>query len=71
MPTSAKSKPKGVRGKYFKKVMTYHEGANDERTATLAKVRRMRKISDNTALELLEAWLLSRDLRYKNEPGGL
>ena len=54
---------------------TYHEGANDERTAILAKVRRLSK-SENSVeslnvLDVLVEWLLSRNERYKKNPGGL
>lgn len=50
---------------------TYHEGANDERTAILAKLRRM--IRDGSILPIrdLEDWLLKRNERYKKNPGGL
>ena len=54
---------------------TYHEGANDERSVMLAKVRReIKKIPDSECLELwidLEKWILARDERYKKNPGGL
>ena len=68
------------RGKYLKRyTQTYHEGANDERTAVLAKVRREKKsvmhIShlEQVWLFLLdfEKWLLQRNERYKKNPGGL
>ena len=75
---------KGVRGKYLGKVdmkrtPTYHEGANDERTAILAKVRRelksFGKIHDyqgqRSILYQLESWLLQRNERYKKRNGGL
>ena len=57
--------PKGVRGH----TPTYHEGANDERTAILAKVRRT--VKQCKGCESLEKWLLRRDERYKKNPGGL
>jgi len=75
-------KEKGVRGKYLgkvdmKKTPTYHEGANDERSSILAKVRRMVKDKpDNVdavyinGTELVK-WLLQRNERYKKNPGGL
>lgn len=54
---------------------TYHEGANDERTAILAKVRRMKSLAGvSTAyqdLGLLEVWLLQRNERYRKNPGSL
>lgn len=52
---------------------TYHAGANDERTAILAKVRRMQKsaTAGQLALKTLESWLLLRNERYKKNPGGL
>ena len=57
--------------------MTFHEGANAERTAILAKVRRMVKTkpADVDAVYIngteLIAWLLRRNERYKANPGGL
>ena len=57
---------------------TYHEGANDERTAILAKVRRMKKdigpsglVLGKPWLEYLRQWLLLRNERYKAKAGGL
>lgn len=52
---------------------TYHDGANDERTAILAKVRRMLKKSEDRdeALPQLEQWLLARVKRNKAKKGGL
>lgn len=60
---------------------TFHDGANTERSAILAKVRRMRKqiadskselyASPHTAWDDLETWLLSRNERYRKNPGGL
>lgn len=55
---------------------TYHEGANDERTAVLAHVRRKvgkqpkdtRVMIDGTELV---SWLLGRNERYKKRNGGL
>ncbi len=56
---------------------TYHEGANDERTAVLARVRRMVKGQPDgvdsvyiNGTELI-AWLLKRNERYRKNPGGL
>ncbi len=60
-----------------KRTKTYHEGANDERTAVLAKVRRMVKGKPDgvdsvyiNGTELVK-WLLQRNGRYKKNPGGL
>lgn len=60
------------------KAKTYHEGANDERTAILAKVRRMigqvyiqEEGSSIRLFKTLEAWLLGRNERYKKKQGGL
>lgn len=53
---------------------SYHEGANDERTAILAKVRRMNQHVDTSQqwiLRELEQWLLKRNERYRKNPGGL
>ena len=55
---------------------TYHEGANDERTAILAKVRRAKKGNSDLStaklmLDDLEKWLLQRNERYRKNPGGL
>jgi intergrase/recombinase len=56
---------------------SYHSGANDERTAILAKVRRMVKTqpTDGTDVYIngteLVKWLLQRNERYKKNPGGL
>ena len=50
---------------------TYHEGANDERTAILAKVRRMVKANVVFPFRDLEHWLLQRNERYRKNPGGL
>ena len=59
-----------------RKSETYHEGANDERSAILAKVRReIKKVDavfkDPYQLKLLESWLLKRNERAKARPGGL
>ena len=69
-------KEKGVRGKYLgkvdmKKTQTYHEGANDERTAILAKVRRIIKSGKPVRWQDFEIWLLNRVPRNKSNPGGL
>lgn len=59
------------------KPKTYHEGANDERTAILAKVRRERKKAEKenpwimSGMRQFEAWLLQRNERYKKRNGGL
>ena len=51
---------------------TYHEGANDERTAILAKVRRMQKVDSHSfPITIFINWLLQRNERYKKNPGGL
>jgi hypothetical protein len=55
---------------------TYHEGANDERTAILAKVRRMvGEQPEDTVVAVngtaLIQWLLQRNERYKKRNGGL
>ena len=48
-------------------------GANKERTAILAKVRRMHRneLRGDPALEDLIAWLLQRNERYNKRKGGL
>ena len=48
-------------------------GANLERTAILAKVRKMRKIAIGTAIDSdsLITWLLQRNERYNKRKGGL
>ena len=47
-------------------------GANKERTAILAKIRRMKKQDTcDDALCGLEAWLLLRNERYQKKRGGL
>jgi hypothetical protein len=55
------------------KPKTYHQGANDERTAVLAKVRRLIRDgwSECSVLDHLEEWLLQRNERYKAKAGGL
>ena len=60
----------------LKKTRTYHSGANDERTAILAKVRRMvKEQTADTEVMIsgthLVKWLLGRNERYKKNPGGL
>ncbi len=58
---------------------TYHEGANDERTAILAKVRRLMKLPMSKvncgigpcAAKDLEQWLMGRAKRYRTKKGGL
>lgn len=62
-----------------KRTKSYHEGANDERTAILAKLRRVKKLHlgeneeccGDTLLSGLINWLLTRDTRYKKRNGGL
>lgn len=50
-------------------------GANKERTAILAKIRKMMKAGgDYTPTEILmqlESWILSRNERYNKRKGGL
>lgn len=67
--------PNGKQGQLNRK-KTYHQGANDERTAVLAKIRRAKKGFPNFSptkltLDNLENWLLWRNERYKRNPGGL
>lgn len=52
---------------------SYHEGANDERTAILAKIKRMKKTTElgKQVLEDLQAWVYRRNERYRKNPGGL
>ena len=50
---------------------TYHDGANEERSAILAKVRRMKKQEPCNPLLVLEEWLLQRNERYDAKTGGL
>jgi len=63
------------RGAKFTTGHSYHEGANDERTAILAKVRRMQRNQfpgmSGLPLNELENWLLSRVKRNKAKAGGL
>lgn len=59
-----------------KPARTFHDGANTERKAILAKVRRAKKIHSDLStakltLDELEKWLLQRNERYKKNPGGL
>ena len=77
MPNLSKTAA-GVRGKYFGKVdlkrtPTYHEGANDERTAILAKIKRMKMDTElgKEVLNRLQDWIYQRNERYKKNPGGL
>ena len=49
---------------------TKNQGANDERTAHIAKVRRMIRTGKGT-LHTLLAWLLARAKRYNQKPRGL
>ena len=50
---------------------TYHDGANDERTAILARVRRdIRRIDKDFGLAI-QRFLLGRASRAKKKPGGL
>lgn len=60
------------------KPRTFHDGANTERTAILAKVRRMikaRPMDDGTDIYIngssLVDWISNRNERYKKNPGGL
>jgi len=63
----------------MKKSKTYHDGANEERSAILAKVRRLKKYwamgeDHRSALDRLidfEKWLLRRNERYDARTGGL
>jgi len=51
---------------------TYTAGANAERTAIIAKVRRELKKCDGLGIPAnLIDWLLARDTRYNKRPGGL
>lgn len=54
---------------------TYAAGANDERTAILAKVRRMIRqavlVQTREDLEMLAKWIGKRDERYNKRKGGL
>lgn len=55
---------------------TFHQGANAERTAILAHVRRkVGKQPKDTHVMIdgtdLVKWLLGRNERYKKNPGGL
>lgn len=55
-----------------KKKRTAEWGANKERTAILAKVRRMNEGCGGVReLEELESWLLQRNERYNKRKGGL
>ena len=60
------------------KVKSAEWGANKERTAILAKVRRMLSKNDPRGAckmfidgEALETWLLQRNERYQKRKGGL
>ena len=61
------------------KKKTYHEGANDERTAFLAYFRRMIQEYPDTAVGMTAkrvqsrniAWALQRNERYNAKQGGL
>ena len=47
-------------------------GANKERTAILARLRRLRKTKGaHYGIEALEAWILLRNERYAKRKGGL
>lgn len=54
---------------------TYHDGANAERTAILAKVRRIIKSGTDTCWKRmvceLEGWIEKRVKRYRARKGGL
>ncbi len=56
------------------KTKTYNQGANDERSAIIAKVRRsLRQVAYGVQLDgrtFLE-WLLNRNERYNKRKGGL
>lgn len=53
------------------KTKTYSAGANDERTAIIAKVRRMTKKSIVIDGQKLLDWLLTRDERCNKRKGGI
>ena len=65
------SRKRKVEGDGVKRTPTYHEGANGERTAILAKIRRVQKSFNPPTLHELEEWLLQRNERYRKNPGGL
>ena len=77
--TKLRVTPKALKRIQAARPKTYHEGANDERTSILAKVRRERKRLGpgredawrDQCLAALEKWLLQRNERYKKNPGGL
>lgn len=54
---------------------TYHDGANDERTAWLASLRRDEQIEKSPAviayIQKKVKWGLGRNERYNAKPGGL
>jgi hypothetical protein len=54
------------------RAQTPNLGANAERTAILAKIRRMKKEYERIILlEELEDWILQRNERYNARKGGL
>ena len=53
------------------KTKTYHHGASDERSAMLAKLRRMNRGSKDAVLCELEHWIQLRVKRYRKAAGGL
>lgn len=67
------AKLKFPKGRFFMDKKSALWGASKERTAILAKVRRMRKanLGHDWQLALLETWLLLRDERYQKRKGGL
>jgi hypothetical protein len=59
----------------FPRFLTYHEGANVERTSWLAKLRRDLKMGHQSIVtDYIQgkiAWGLQRNERYKAKKGGL
>ena len=55
------------------KAKTYHDGANDERTAIKAYVKRQVKKSVDTTIDggIVLQWISHRDERYRKRKGGL
>lgn len=52
----------------------YTAGANAERSAIIAKVRRMKKVYQGVEIveaEVLLGWLLERHMRYNKRKGGI
>lgn len=59
-----------------KKPRSFHEGANTERTAVLAYIRRLLRKSPppvdyQALLTQVEQWIRARSERYRKRPGGL